>query len=106
MSWPSDGEGHAREQRIIPLSERSMVNEECPSTSKETMQWKTKTEERKKRLGMFGYSCPVRQQHEIRQRKGMKEKKQEEGQVSLSYLCLSRENHQIFQLQVGFRRFS
>ena len=46
-------------QLIIPLSERSMVNEECPSTSKETMQWKSKTEERKKRLGMFGYklSC-------------------------------------------------
>ena len=58
-SWPSDGEGHARWQRIIPLSERSMVNEECPSTSKGTMQWKSKTEKRKKRLGMFGYklSC-------------------------------------------------
>jgi hypothetical protein len=42
-------------QRIIPLSERSMVNEECPSTSKGTMQWKFKPEERKKRLGMFGY---------------------------------------------------
>ena len=55
MSWPSDGEGHARGQRIIPLSERSMVNEECPSTSKGTMQWKFKPEERKKRLGMFGY---------------------------------------------------
>lgn len=58
-SWPSDGEGHVRWQRIIPLSERSMVNEECPSTSKGTMQWKSKTEERKKRLEMFGYklSC-------------------------------------------------
>ena len=58
-SWPSDEEGHARGQRIIPLSEKSMVNEECPSTSKETMQWKAKTEEWKKRLGMFGYklSC-------------------------------------------------
>ena len=46
-------------QRIIPLSERSMVNEEHPSTSKETMQWKAQTEERKKRFGMFGYklSC-------------------------------------------------
>ena len=59
MSWPSDGEGHARWQRIIPQSERSKWNEECPSTSKETMQWKAKTEEREKRLGMFGYklSC-------------------------------------------------
>ena len=58
-SWPSDGEGHARGQRIIQLSGRNMVNEECLSTSKKTMQWKTKTEERKKRLGMFGYklSC-------------------------------------------------
>ena len=53
-SLPSDGEGHARWQRIIPLSERSMVNEECPSTSKGTMQWKSKTEKWKKRLGMFG----------------------------------------------------
>ena len=32
--------------------------------------------------------------------------KQEEGQVSLSYICLSREKHQIFKLQVGLRRFS
>ena len=58
-SWPSEGEGHARWQRLIPLSERSMVNEECPSTRKGTMQWKSKTEEREKRLGMFGYklSC-------------------------------------------------
>jgi len=58
-SWPSDGEGHAKGLRIIPLSERSMVYEECPSTSKGTMQWKPKTEEWKKRLGMFGYklSC-------------------------------------------------
>ena len=37
-SWPSDGEGHARWHRFIPLSERSMVNEECPSTRKGTMQ--------------------------------------------------------------------
>ena len=58
-SWPSDGEGHVRWQRTILLSERSMVNEECPSTRKGTMQWKSKTEEREKRLGMFGYklSC-------------------------------------------------
>jgi len=41
------------------LSERSMVNEECPLTRKGTMQWKSKTEEREKRLGIFGYklSC-------------------------------------------------
>ncbi len=39
-------------------------------------------------------------------RKEIKEKKAEEGQVSLSHLCLSRKNHQIVQLQVGFRRFS
>ena len=32
-----------------------MVNEEHPSTSKGTMQWKAKTEEQEKRLGMFGY---------------------------------------------------
>ena len=58
-SWPSDGEGHVRWQRIILLSERSMVNEECPSTRKGTMQWKSKAEEREKRLGIFGYklSC-------------------------------------------------
>jgi hypothetical protein len=36
-----------------------MVNEECPSTRKGTMQWKSKAEEREKRLGIFGYklSC-------------------------------------------------
>ena len=62
-------------QRITPLSERSMVNEEHPSTSKETMQWKAKTEERKKRLGMLAISCPVRQQHEIRQKKEDKREK-------------------------------
>lgn len=35
------------------------VEQECPSTSNEAMQWKVKTEEREKRLGMFGYklSC-------------------------------------------------
>lgn len=32
-SWPSDVEGHSEVQRIIPLSVRSMGNEECPSTS-------------------------------------------------------------------------
>jgi len=34
------------------------VEQECLSTSKETIQWKAKTEERKKRLGMFGYKLP------------------------------------------------
>lgn len=52
-SWTSDGEGHVRWQRIILLSERSMVNEECPSTRKGTMQWKSKTEERDK----LAYFC-------------------------------------------------
>lgn len=35
------------------------VEQECPLTSKETMQWKAKTEEREMGLGMFGYklSC-------------------------------------------------
>ena len=32
-SWLSDGEGHSEVQCIIPLSARSMGNEECPSTS-------------------------------------------------------------------------
>ena len=32
-SWLSDGEGHSEVQCIIPLSARSMGNEECPSMS-------------------------------------------------------------------------
>ena len=31
------------------------VEQECPLTSKVTMLWKAKTEEREKRFGMFGY---------------------------------------------------
>ena len=74
-SWPSDGEGHVRWQRIILLSERSMVNEECPSTRKGTMQWKSKTEERERDKECSATSCSVRQQHEIRQKKGDKREK-------------------------------
>jgi len=33
-SWPSDGEGPARGQRIITLSERSMENGKCTLTSR------------------------------------------------------------------------
>ena len=58
-SWSSNWEGHARGQSIITLLERSLENKKCTLTSKGTMQWRVKTDDWKKRLGMFGYilSC-------------------------------------------------
>ena len=74
-------------QRIIPLSERSMWNEECPSTSKETMQWNTKTEEWEKAVRNVRLQAVLlRSSMTFDKRKGIKEKKQEEGQVSLCSL--------------------
>jgi len=86
-SWTSDGEGHVRWQRIILLSERSMVNEECQSTRKGTMQlevqdWRAGKEIRNIRLQAVLLGSNMR----FDKRKEIKEKKLEEGQVSLSCL--------------------
>ena len=106
-SWPSDREGHARGLRIIQLLDGSMQNKNAYRQAKRLCSGRPRLKSGKRDQVCSATSCPVRQQHEIRQKKGDKKEKarrrssepssQRDYKEQLGDICVKNET--FFQLR-------